>query len=82
MTRVASLIVWLFLFTAASPVLCEATVSDSTQECLDCHEVFHPGIVSGWRQSRHSKVPPGEALKVNGLSRKISIINSQFKLVQ
>ena len=53
----------------------EAPVSDATQECLDCHEVFHPGIVADWRASRHSQMTPARGMAVNGLGRKVSSQN-------
>jgi hypothetical protein len=37
-----------------------------------CHEDLHPGIVSGWRSARHSKITPGDASAVKGLARKVS----------
>lgn len=50
----------------------EASMSDSTTECLDCHASIHPGIVKGWQQSRHAQSTPKEAMMVKGLSRKVS----------
>ena len=47
-------------------------VSEATESCLMCHEILHPGIVSGWRASRHSRITPGEARKVEGLALKVS----------
>ena len=47
-------------------------ISNATQECLDCHAVFHPGIVEGWKASRHAAVTPAEALKAKGLALKVS----------
>ena len=41
-------------------------VSDATEECLDCHASFHPGIVAGWRQSRHASVSPGSTDRLTG----------------
>ena len=49
-----------------------APVSDATQECLDCHATYHPGIVADWQKSRHAKVTPGAAMAVKGLARKVS----------
>lgn len=49
-----------------------ALISDTSQECLDCHSVFHPGIVSGWEKSRHAQTTIKEAFSVKGLSRKVS----------
>jgi hydroxylamine dehydrogenase len=50
----------------------EAPVSEATQECLDCHGVFHPGIVADWQASRHAQVTPETAMGVEGLARKVS----------
>jgi hydroxylamine dehydrogenase len=50
----------------------EIAVSDATQECLDCHAVFHPGIVAGWKASRHAAMTPAKALKANDLALKVS----------
>lgn len=47
-------------------------ISEATEACLICHEAIHPGIVSSWRASRHSKITPGEAMEVEGLARKVS----------
>jgi len=49
-----------------------APVSEATQECLGCHTVIHPGIVEGWKQSRHAEVTPAQAAGVNGPARKVS----------
>ncbi|MBI9082821.1 MAG: hydroxylamine oxidase [Desulfobacterales bacterium] len=62
--------VW-FLFGAMA-VAAEVPVSDATQECLDCHAVFHPGIVADWQASRHAQVTPAQAMAVKGLAKKIS----------
>ena len=50
----------------------EPTISDATQECLGCHGYAHSGIVADWASSRHAKVTPAEALKVEGLALKVS----------
>ena len=62
----------LILLSAAPAIRAEAPVSDTTAECLDCHGSFQPGIVADWRHSRHAAVTPGEAMKVEGLARKVS----------
>lgn len=53
----------------------ESQISDATKACLDCHSVVTPGIVSDWKRSLHSQITPAEALKKNGLSRKVSSSN-------
>ena len=50
----------------------EVLISDATQECLDCHSEFHPGIVQDWHNSRHSKMTPQTALKADKLKRRMS----------
>ena len=30
----------------------EAPISEATQECLDCHSIFNPGIVEDWQKRR------------------------------
>jgi hypothetical protein len=47
-------------------------ISDATQECLDCHASFHPGIVADWRKSRHAATTPAAAMAVTGEGRKVS----------
>jgi hypothetical protein len=47
-------------------------MSEATETCLICHESLHPGIVAGWRSSRHAAVTPASATKVEGLARKVS----------
>ncbi len=55
-------------------VACEESipVSEATQECLDCHAVFHPGIVAGWQASRHAATTPAKAMQVGELALKVS----------
>ncbi|MDJ0783454.1 MAG: multiheme c-type cytochrome [Desulfosarcinaceae bacterium] len=69
------------LMGSCLPILCAAAdqdaaapaaISDATQECLDCHASFHPGIVAGWRNSRHAAITPAAAMKVTGEGRKVS----------
>ncbi len=50
----------------------DAPISEATQACLDCHGVFHPGIVADWQASRHAKTTPQQALAADELSRKVS----------
>jgi len=50
----------------------EIPISDATQECLDCHAMFHPGIVADWQSSRHAVTTPAEAVKANELALKVS----------
>ena len=50
-------------------------VSEASTECIDCHTSVHPGIVRDWQHSRHAKITPQDALKVDGPARKISSKN-------
>jgi hypothetical protein len=65
----------LFLFTTGTAFGGDAPVSDATQECLDCHAVFHPGIVADWQKSRHAKVTPTAAIAVEELRQRMSSRN-------
>jgi hydroxylamine dehydrogenase len=47
-------------------------VSAATQQCLDCHSTFHPGIVEDWKKSRHAVMTPEKAMGAAALSRKVS----------
>ena len=62
------------LVLIASPVLAQdpPPMSEASETCLMCHEVLHPGIVSGWKSSRHAEVTPAMAAAVEGLGRKVS----------
>jgi hypothetical protein len=55
-----------------TPLCGGALISDATQECLDCHATFHPGIVEGWLDSRHAQMTVREALAVEGDALKVS----------
>jgi hypothetical protein len=46
--------------------------SDSTAECILCHEMATPGIVADWQRSRHAGTTPELALQEDPLSRRIS----------
>lgn len=61
-----TMIIWTATGFASAPV------SETTLECLDCHEIFHPGIVAEWKASRHAATTPAEAKKAEGPQRKIS----------
>jgi len=64
-----------FFLLAATLAPCmgeEPPVSTATAECIECHGIIHPGIVGGWRKSRHAKVTPGQAMAVEGPARKMS----------
>jgi len=40
----------------------EAPLSEETEECIGCHELYTPGIVADWRTSKHSHITPAELL--------------------
>ena len=64
---------WLFISVAAAAgVAWAAPLSDTTQECLDCHVLINPGIVKDWESSRHASVTPKTAMAAEALSRKVS----------
>ena len=62
----------LTLFVAGTAFGDAAPVSGATQECLDCHAVFHPGIVADWQKSRHAKTTPKMAMIVEEMQRRMS----------
>ena len=55
-------------------------VSRETQECLDCHSYYSPGIVNDWLTSLHSKTTPLEALGKPKLQRRVSNENIPSEL--
>ncbi|MBW1996124.1 MAG: hydroxylamine oxidase [Deltaproteobacteria bacterium] len=65
------LLFFLFCVSGAS-IAAEIPISESSTECLDCHSSIHPGIVEDWKNSRHSRITPGQGMAVEGLGRKIS----------
>lgn len=46
--------------------------SADTKVCISCHQMVHPGIVSDWRNSRHSKLSPKMAIQKPSLERRVS----------
>jgi len=58
----------------------EPKISNETQECIDCHTAIHPGIVSSWEKSRHSKITPAEAIKKEALERRVSFSSLEERL--
>lgn len=47
-------------------------VSAATEECLGCHASLHPGIVEGWKKSRHARRTPAQGLAEPALRRRLS----------
>lgn len=73
MKKIACLFtVGLFLWLPNVAMAADVPVSDATSECLDCHTTVHPGIVEGWRKSRHAVITSKTAMAVKGLARKVS----------
>ncbi len=60
------------LLSAQSSSSKEVPLSKATQGCISCHQDLHPGIVSAWGRSRHARITPEEAMKVQGLGLKVS----------
>lgn len=50
----------------------EVPLSEQTQECLECHRIYTPGIVSDWLASEHAHETPSEAAKKPDLERELS----------
>lgn len=48
------------------------SISSQTQDCIACHKIYTPGIVSDWLSSRHAKTRPSDALKKPAIERRIS----------
>ncbi len=53
----------------------EAKITQDSQECIDCHSLFQPGVVESWRKSRHARITPLEAMAETGLGLKVSSQN-------
>jgi hypothetical protein len=49
-----------------------ATVSEETQSCINCHELYSPGMAMDWRSSRHARTSPDQALGRPRLEQRIS----------
>ena len=60
------------LFSSSTAIAAADAISEATTECIDCHASIHPGIVSGWQQSRHAMITPQKAMAVKGVARKVS----------
>ncbi len=65
-------IIFLMSLTAGTAIGEQAPVSSATEECLECHAIYHPGIVADWRKSRHAAMTPKAAMAVEGLQNKLS----------
>lgn len=75
---IAYLLCALFLIFIASVPTTEsqlgerAAISEKTQICIDCHELYNPGLVMDWRSSRHAQTSPANAQEKPKLSRRVS----------
>jgi hypothetical protein len=77
-----SILFAVFLFYSLTNTICASAqeddekvkinISPQTEECINCHEMYTPGIVQDWLTSRHSKTTPEQALKKPLLQRRIS----------
>jgi hypothetical protein len=61
----------ILLFTGAA-FGASTPVSEATEECISCHASASPGIVAGWRKSRHARITPTESLKKPQIERRVS----------
>lgn len=57
----------------------EPEISDETQQCLSCHSTIHPGIVSSWKKSLHSKITPIKAKEKPELELRVSFKDLEDK---
>ena len=60
----------------------DLNLSAETEDCLSCHSELHPGLVSSWLQSRHSKISPAEGLAKPALQSRVSSKNIPDELQQ
>jgi hypothetical protein len=60
------------VFFAASALCADIPLSDASTECIDCHEMIHPGIVSGWKKSRHARITMRTAMTADRLAKRVS----------
>ncbi len=50
----------------------QSKISAESEECLLCHSALNPGLVESWKNSRHSRTTPGQALTRPELERRVS----------
>lgn len=58
----------------------EVSLSSETGECLECHELYTPGIVADWRTSLHARTTPDAAMTKDSLARRVSAESVPEKL--
>jgi hypothetical protein len=71
----SAVVFFLILLAAGIASAGDAPVSDATQECLDCHAIYHPGIVADWRKSRHAVFTPKTDMALEENQRRMSSRN-------
>ncbi len=64
----AAVVFYLWAFGAS------AQLSEASSECLDCHSLATPGIVSDWKGGVHSSTAVGKALQKSGKALKVSSV--------
>ncbi|UCD71459.1 MAG: hydroxylamine oxidase [Syntrophobacterales bacterium] len=69
-------------FSAGLASGASALISEVTEECISCHTSVSPGIVAGWRKSRHARITPMEAIKEPKLERRVSAEDVPRELAQ
>ncbi len=47
-------------------------ISKASQQCINCHKIVTPGIVTQWEQSKHSKITMAEAMRKKPATRLVS----------
>jgi len=67
-------------FTLGTALGASGKISEETSACIECHASIHPGIVADWKESRMSRITPGEALKTSEIERRISVKDVPKKL--
>ncbi len=72
LSKIQAIILASLFFFVQGSLAAAGNISEDTETCIECHSSIHPGIVEGWKKSRHAAVTPAEAMAVKGLARKIS----------
>lgn len=60
------------ILSAGSGFCADIPLSDASTECIDCHEMIHPCIVSDWKKSRHARVTTRQAMAADSLAKRVS----------
>lgn len=69
----------LCLLAAAPPSRAAPTVpvSEASEECLSCHGLFSPGIVSDWRSGRHASSSLRASMAKPARERRVSLVSTR-----